>query len=189
MKNKSKPASGIINGHEYVDLGLSVKWATCNVGADSPSEYGNYYAWGETKTKSEYTEENSVTYKKKRMGSIAGDPQYDAATANWGSPWRMPTAEEIDELIHKCKWEWTTQDGVKGYKITGPNGNSIFFPAAGWRYWMPSMTVGESGYYWGATPYEGGVSCACTLSFNGNYFYKYWNGNRYDGQTVRPVSE
>ncbi|MCD8303544.1 MAG: hypothetical protein LUC86_01770, partial [Prevotellaceae bacterium] len=125
--------SGYINGHEYVDLGLSVKWATCNVGGSYPSVYGDYYAWGETSTKSSYDEDNCKTYNVS-MGSIAGNSSYDAARANWGGTWRLPTADEIDELIDKCDWEWTTRGGHAGYKVTGPNGNSIFLPAAGWRY-------------------------------------------------------
>ena len=118
------------DGHEYVDLGLSVKWATCNVGASKPEEYGDYFAWGETSTKEEYTEENSLTYGKK-MSDIAGNAQYDAARANWGGSWRMPTEYEWQELIDKCKWEWGKVTGVKVNKVTGPNGNSIFLPAAG----------------------------------------------------------
>ncbi len=86
-------SDGKPEGHEYVDLGLSVKWATCNVGATKPEEYGNYYAWGETATKSEYTEDNSLTYGK-QMRDISGNAQYDAATANWGGTWRMPTNDE-----------------------------------------------------------------------------------------------
>ena len=91
------------NGHEYVDLGLSVMWATCNVGANSPEECGGYYAWGETKTKNVYSFENSKTYDKK-IADFSGDAQYDAATANWGGLWRMPTKAEADELL-RCKWE------------------------------------------------------------------------------------
>lgn len=103
-----------INGHEYVDLGLpsGLKWATCNVGANSPSEYGDYYAWGETTTKTSYTYENSKTYNKK-IGDIGGNASYDAARANWGGTWRMPTKEEFDELLNKCTCTWTTQGGKK----------------------------------------------------------------------------
>ena len=119
-------ATGSIRGHDYVDLGLSVKWATCNVGATSPSGYSDYFAWGETSPKSEYTEGNSVTYKK-NMGDIAGDSRYDAARANWGGSWRMPTAAEIKELANKCKTRWTTYNGHKGHLVMGPNGKSIFF--------------------------------------------------------------
>ena len=91
-----------LNGHEWVDLGLSVRWATCNVGASVPLEYGDYYAWGEIETKMEYTEENSVT-SGVELDDISGNPQYDVATANWGEGWRMPTEQELDELTDKCR--------------------------------------------------------------------------------------
>ena len=87
-----------------VDLGLSVKWATVNIGATLPADYGNYYAWGETETKDEYTEDNSVTYGDSSFGDISGDATYDAATANWGSSWRMPTYDEFKELLNDCTW-------------------------------------------------------------------------------------
>ena len=92
-----KPTRGTISGHEWVDLDLSVKWATTNVGASSPSDYGYYFAWGETSTKSEYTEANSRT-RKTSMGDIAGNDAYDAARANWGGTWRLPTKAECEEL-------------------------------------------------------------------------------------------
>ena len=113
---------------EPVDMGLSVKWATCNVGANTPEEYGNYYAWGETSTKSNYDEDNCKTWKR-RMSDIRGNSSYDAARANWGSNWRLPTASEFEELIDNCDYQWTTQNGVKGVRFTSKrNGNSIFFP-------------------------------------------------------------
>ncbi len=179
--------TGYINGHEYVDLGLSVKWATCNVGASSASGYGNYYAWGETSTKSEYTQENSKTYGKS-LGNIAGNSKYDAARANWGGTWRLPTAREIDELVNKCTWTCTSQGGHNGYKITGPNGNSIFLPAAGWRDLTSLRYAGERGLYWGATPMEGYPSSAWSLFFDSGDFNRY-PGTRSLGQSVRPVSE
>ena len=138
---KPDGSDGKHEGHGYVDLGLSVKWATCNVGATSPEDYGDYFAWGETETKSEYTEENSATYglsisQLESQGYIDGagnlNPQYDAAAANWGGDWRMPTVAEMWELINNCTWTWTTQNGVSGYNVEGPNGNSIFLPAAGY---------------------------------------------------------
>lgn len=176
-------------GHGYVDLGLSVKWATCNVGASKPEDYGNYYAWGETTTKSSYTESNSKTYGKK-MGDIAGNSSYDAATANWGGDWRMPTEKEMRELIDKCTWTWTTQNGVKGYKVTSKtNGNSIFLPAAGLRDGSSLHYAGRFGYYWSSTPsdyYD--VVYAYSL-----YFYsggqRMGNDDRYYGQSVRLVVE
>ncbi|MCD8304571.1 MAG: protein kinase [Prevotellaceae bacterium] len=182
------PATGTINGHGYVDLGLSVKWATCNVGASSPEGYGNYYAWGETSTKSSYTEDNSATYEKS-IGEISGNASYDAARANWGSSWRLPTASEIDELINKCQRTWTTMGGHAGYKVTGPNGNSIFLPAAGWRYGTSLYYAGEYGYYWSATPYGSDTQDAYYLYFSSGDFYRSNGYRRYDGQSVRAVSE
>ncbi len=185
---KAKPTTGTIAGHDWVDLGLSVKWATCNVGASSPSAYGNYYAGGETTTKSEYTEGNCKTYNK-NLSDIAGNPQYDAARANWGSPWRMPTKKEMQELVDKCTWTWTTIDGHNGYKVTSKtNGNSIFLPAAGWRHGSSSLNVGELGLYWSSSPYESGTHSAYSLGFYGGYHRVDW-GNRYGGRSVRPVSE
>ncbi len=180
-------ASGTINGYEYVDLDLSVKWARYNVGATSPSGYGDYFAWGETKTKSEYTEENSETYGKE-MGDISGDARYDAARANWGSTWRLPTAEEIDELKNKCKWKWAKIGNYVGWKVTGPNGNSIFLPAAGYRYGSSLYYQGSYGNFWSSTPYEGSTDRACYLYFGSGSFLRGWYYRRH-GFSVRPVSE
>ena len=174
-----------INGHEYVDLGLSVKWATCNVGASKPEDYGNYYAWGETNTKSSYTKENSKTCGK-QMNDIKGNPQYDAARANWGGTWRLPTEAELEELKNKCTWKWTTQNGVKGYKVTGPNGKSIFLPAAGYRSGSSLYNAGEYGYYWSSSPDESGS--ARGLYFDSGYQIVGWL-SRFNGRSVRPVSE
>lgn len=142
--------SGSINGHDYVDLGLSVKWATCNVGADSPEEYGDYYAWGETSTKSSYTEKNSKAYGK-NIDDIKGNSYYDVARANWGGKWRMPTKKEIQELKEKCTWTWTAIGSHSGYKVTGPSGKSIFLPAAGLRD-KSLKYANERGYYLSSTP-------------------------------------
>ena len=178
---------GRLNGHEWVDLGLSVLWATSNVGASSPSDYGDYYAWGETKTKSSYTEGNSKTYNVV-MPDISGEPKYDAATANWGEGWRMPTDEELEELIDKCDWQWTTQGGHNGYKVTGPNGNSIFLPAAGRRYGTSLNYAGGIGHYWSSTPYGSDTLDAYRLGFYSGNHNVFWYG-RYGGQSVRPVSD
>ena len=172
-----------INGHEYVDLGLSVKWATCNVGANKPEDYGNYYAWGETYS---YTSGNSKTYGK-QMNDIKGNSQYDAARDNWGGTWRLPTKAELQELGNKCTWKWTTQNGVKGYKVTGPNGNSIFLPAAGY-YGSSLDDAGELGYYWSSTP-DGSISYfAYRLYFDSSGHYVL-NIIRSLGLSVRPVAE
>ena len=179
---------GTINGHDYVDLGLSVKWATCNVGASSPGDYGNHYAWGETSTKSSYDTDNSATYGK-QMGSIAGNPTYDVARKKWGSPWRLPTKAEFDELVDNCTWTWTTQNGHNGYKVTSKkNGNSIFLPAAGYRDGTSSGSQGTDGYYWSATPYKSGDYGAYYLYFYEGYRYSDWFYSFY-GRSVRPVSQ
>lgn len=178
---------GNINGHEYVDLGLSVKWATCNVGASKPEDYGNYYAWGETGTKSSYTDDNSKTYGK-QMYDIKGNSLYDAARANWGGTWRLPTKAELEELNNKCTWKWTTQNGVKGYKVTGPNGNSIFLPAAGYRYGSSLKEAGEGGFYWSSTPEENDSHYVYYLGF-GCIGHNLDDDRRYFGMSVRPVSE
>ena len=176
-----------INGHEYVDLGLSVKWATCNVGASQPEQYGHYYAWGETKTKAEYTIKNSKT-RKTNIGDIKGTSR-DVAYVKWGGTWRMPTEAEFQELMDNCDYEWTTLNGVKGGNFTSKkNGKSIFLPAAGWRYGTSLGDAGSSGYYWSSTPYESNTQGAYDLYFD-SFSHDWFWGGRYDGQSVRPVSE
>ena len=195
------PTDGTINGYAYVDLGLpsGLKWATCNVGASSPEDYGNYYAWGETTTKSTYIKDNSLTYglsnsQLQSQGYIDGSgnltPSHDAATANWGGSWRMPTETELEELEDKCTWTWTTQNGVKGCKLTGPNGNHIFLPAAGYRYGSSLYYDGDDGYYWSSSPNDGNGGCfAHSLFFYDGGENAGWNDVRGCGLTVRPISE
>ena len=159
-----------------VDLGLSVKWATVNIGATLPADYGNYYAWGETETKDEYTEDNSVTYGDSSFGDISGDATYDAATANWGSSWRMPTKTECQELVDDCTWTWTTQENsdgeeINGYLVEGTNGNSIFLPAAGARDGSSLDSAGTRGYYWSSTSYASLSNDAYGHDFNSSYHY------------------
>ena len=178
---------GVVDGHFCVDLGLpsGLKWATCNVGATSPEAYGDYFAWGETTTKAEYTSVNCKTYDK-TMNDISGNAQYDAARANWGGDWRMPTYDELNELRTKCTWTWTTQNGGNGYKVTGPSGASIFLPAAGRRDWASLSNAGYYGGYWSSS--SGNDSYANYLYFSSssrgvNISYRYY------GRTVRPVIE
>ena len=182
---------GEIAGHYYVDLGLpsGVKWATCNVGASSPEDYGDYFAWGETSPKAEYSWENSVT-NGEQMSDISGDAQYDAATANWGGSWRMPTKEQMEELVEHCEWEWTQVNGVNGAKVIGPNGSCIFLPAAGFRDGSSFFHDGYDGFYWSSTPYD--------YYYDLNYAYNLYfiTGDedvnlsyRYYGLTVRPITE
>ena len=177
-----------ISGHGYVDLGLSVKWATMNVGASSPEDYGSYFAWGETSVKSSYTGDNCSTYGKS-IGDIGGT-SLDAARANWGGSWRLPTIEEFQELLDNCNWTWTTLNGKAGYEVVSKkNGNSIFLPAAGARYETSLYDAGSFGYYRNSTPFSGDTDDACILYFCSSrhdlgLFY-----SRYFGYTVRPVSE
>ena len=189
-KQKRDYERGFINGHQFVDLGLSVKWATCNVGASSPSGYGNYYAWGETSTKIEYTVETYKHYRNGKyvnIGSNISGTKYDAARVNWGATWRMPTLEEIKELKEKCTWAWTTLNGINGYRVTGPNGKNIFLPPAGDRGSTYLGEAGTFGNYWSATP--GGDNClAHGLLFHSHY-YDWGRDSRHYGRTVRPVSE
>ena len=187
-KAREARLQGSHNGYEWVDLGLSVKWATCNVGANSPSDYGDYYAWGETSTKSSYDTDNSKTYGKS-MGNIGGNSSYDVARYRWGGSWRLPTKAELEELKTKCTWTWTTQGGHNGYKVTSKtNGKSIFLPTAGWRDGASPIYVGESGYYWSSSPHESNTRSAYSL-----YFYS--SGHDVDwyrrslGFSIRPVVE
>ena len=177
-----------INGHEYIDLGLpsGLKWSTCNVGANKPEEYGNYYAWGETSPKNEYTTENSSTYFK-QMEDFSGNPKYDVATAKWGGSWRMPTKEDMEELNYCCEWEWTQVNGVYGSKVIGPNGKSIFFPSAGYRDGSSLYYAGE-GYCWSSTPNDYFDGSAFSLSFDSDDHCMY-DSKRYYGLSVRPVLE
>lgn len=186
-----------------IDLGLSVKWASCNVGAERPEEYGNYYAWGETEPKTKYDwstykycrgSYNSMT--KYCTSSSYGivddktvlDPSDDAATVNWGGSWRMPTRAEQDELRSKCKWTWTTQNGVKGYKVVGPNGNSIFLPAAGFMYGTSLYDVGSNGYYWSSSLYTSNPASAYSVDFHLSNVSRYSSSRNY-GRSVRPVCQ
>lgn len=182
------------NKHEAVDLGLSVKWASCNVGANSPEKHGGYYAWGETEEKSDYSQE---TYKHidsggyKYIGSnICGSP-YDVAHMKWGGSWRMPTLEEIEELCNKCCWKRTSVKNITGYRVTGPNGNSIFLPATGTfngtKVYYPEI----QGLIWSGSLSKISRSHAYGLGYfflNGNS-YECEENYRHLGRTVRPVTE
>ena len=196
--------TGTENGYEWVDLGLlsGVKWATCNVGANSPEEYGDYFAWGEVEPKDEYS---WSTYKwcdgradaltKYNGQSSYGATDYknfldvedDAAAVNLGGTWRTPTKMEFDELHGQCFWNWTTINGVDGYQVVGPNGNSIFLPAAG-MYCdndLGSFNIGSWGYYW--TSLLDFSMNAYSSIFNNSSHYCYRNYTRIDGFPVRAV--
>ena len=181
------------NGYEYVDLGLpsGVMWATYNVGASSPEGYGDYYAWGETTTKSDYSKSsyqyhNGSDYV--NIGSNISGTRYDVARAQWGGSWRMPTKAEFQELIDRCTWTWTTYNNVNGCKVTGPNGNSIFLPAAGYREGTGLGDRGSRGHYWSGSLDERFQGCAYLLYFGSGDRHVFSIFREY-GCSVRPVME
>lgn len=194
-----------INGHAYVDLGLSVKWATCNVGATSPEEVGEYFAWGETVSKSWY---DWSTYKlcggsretmnkycsKSSFGTIDDKTQLDleddAARINWGGSWRMPTKEEQDELrnTNNCEWFFQRINGVSGYTVKSKkNGNTIFLPIAGY-YNENKNLMTANGYYWSSTLYTDYCNNARLLQLTSDNISSSL-APRYYGYPIRPVSE
>lgn len=199
-----KPGNGSADGHDYVDLGLpsGIKWATCNVGASSPEEYGFYYAWGETNTKGTYNGSSYIWYDQTQevftkytweSNVITLESADDAATANWGDKWRMPTRDEFVELQSNCNWQWTTQNSINGWLVKGSNGNSIFLPASGGKYDGNIVYVGETGHYWTSSLaknssyyYEDESSCAKSCVFD-DCNIEFRNFNRCEGLSVRPV--
>ena len=183
-------------GLEAVDLGLTsgTKWANMNVGANAPEEYGGYYAWGETEEKDVYEIDTYAYYYYQNgdyvnigddIADIAGT-KYDVATSKWGSDWQMPTNDQIKELLDNTTHTWTTQNGVNGRLFTGPNGNSIFLPAAGYRWDEYLYNAGSYGYYWSSTQYPSNSYGAYDLSFDSGSAD--WDGSyRHFGFSVRPV--
>lgn len=187
--------------HEFVDLGLSVKWATCNIGANAPEEHGDYFAWGEIEPKEDYEwwaykwckgRENNLT-------KYCNDPSYgtvdnkqvldledDVAHALWGDNWRMPTKSEFEELYTKCNWTWITVNGVKGLKVTGENGNSIFLPTTGFYYSDNQFDATSYGCYWSSTLNTKLTVGASSLYFNSGMVYLF-NVSHCNGQPVRAV--
>ncbi len=204
-----QPTTGTLNGHDWVDLGLpsGTKWATCNVGADTPEGYGDYFAWGETATKETY---NWSTYRYSNGGEgyneltkYCNNAEFgyngftdalttlevadDAAAVNWGSGWRMPTRNEMNELFNNCTHEWVTQNGVNGRKFTGSNGNSIFIPATGRRLDGSLDFDGFYGDYWSSSLYDSSPDLTWGLDFDLYGNYNVYGIDRSYGFPVRPV--
>lgn len=197
------------NGQEYVDLGLpsGLKWATCNVGATKPEEYGCYYAWGETTTKSSYGWESykwcngsDDTQTKYCSNASYGQNGFtddkivleladDVAYANLGGSWRMPTSAEWTELREKCTWRWTTLNGVNGFEVKGTNGNFIFLPMAGMRFDNQLEYTGSSGYYWSSSLYSDDPRSACSVFLESSIVYMELDFPRCYGLSVRAVCE
>ena len=201
IKTEAEGACDNDNHVHAVDLGLpsGLKWACCNVGATAPEEYGGYYAWGETEEKSRHywgtykyyndkdgdgvLDSDEFTY----IGSDISGTQYDVAHVKWGGKWRMPTLDEIKELKDNCTGTWTTLNGVNGNRVTGPNGNSIFLPAAGYRGGQEVKSQGSIGYYWSSSLSSFYSDFAYDLYFGGSYLGWSSNGYRFYGHSVRPV--
>ena len=193
--------------HDYVDLGLpsGTLWATCNLGADNPEDYGDYFAWGETAPKQQY---DWTTYKwggydsggafhldkyntDSQYGPIDNnlelDPVDDAAYVNWGSSWRMPTMGQQQELVEECAWLWTTRNGVNGYMITGPNGNTMFLPASGAYRENMVWWEGNNGHYWSNTLYDYAPFNSYCIQFFSASYSNWYADRRSEGRSVRPV--
>ena len=189
-----KPDDPILTPGKVVDLGLSVYWGSCNLGAESPEESGNFYSWGETSPKSSYGKENYAYYDKSttqyvNIGSNISGTQYDAAKVNLGGSWRMPTEEEFQELKSTCTWKWTQVNNINGYKITAANGNSIFLPAAG-CYWDGSTKIDENEEcrYWTSTAHKNEEYSYALLMSPANLFSDIMGSERYNGLPIRPVT-
>ncbi len=186
------------NNHPHlIDLGLpsGTKWACCNVGSVTPEEYGGHYAWGEIEEKNYYSwgtyEYCNGSYKTCfYLGEDIAGTQYDVAHVKWGDPWRMPSVEQIDELIDNCSREWATQNGVNGTLVTGPNSATIFIPAAGYRtHDFGHNAEGMYGLYWSSSLYPGGSGGdAYILEFSSER-WSHYDDYRYNGNSVRAVAK
>lgn len=209
---KEEPAGegqgNVLNDHEWMDLGLpsGTLWATMNLGASSPEKYGDYYAWGEVATKSYFTFASYTLSKdpdgytryvpKAKAGVFGYDGFYDtltslaedddAARAVWGEGWEMPTYEQMQELLTCCTWVWTQLNGINGYRVYGPNGQSIFLPASGSRSVSHKVGVGKCTFLWLRDLYTPNPSMGCCLYLNERMYYLS-TSLRYLGQVVRPV--
>ena len=173
-----------------IDLGLpsGTKWACCNVGASKPEDYGGYYRWGETNPLVLGETPAAYPYDGVDIGDNISGTQYDAATANWGTPWRMPTIEQIQELLEYCTNVLVEQDGVNGRKFTGTNGATIFLPAAGYDWNSILYDIGSTGGYWSSTSWTfNSIQCACCLNVYLDRAEWQDNSGRLAGLSVRPV--
>ena len=179
-------ATGEAGGHATVDLGLSVVWAQVNLGGERVGDYGDFYAWGEVGVKEDYTDETCSTYRV-YFTRIEGDASHDAAAAAWGEGWRLPTKEEMLELVDSCEWTWTAIGETTGYRVTGPSGASIFLPAAGCMNSTDHNYEFDGGYYWTGTTEDAiFLQQAHGLGFNCEKQSVEGTGRGY-GQSVRAV--
>ena len=204
-KKDNAEGDGVFNGHTYVDLGLpsGTLWAVCNVGANTPEDYGGHFAWGETQTKATYSWNtykwcndggfltkycNMIEYGYNGLSDNLTTllTEDDAATAKWGNGWRMPTYEQWQELHDNTTSTWIALNGVNGRLFTASNGHSIFLPAAGYRNRSSLYDADTCGYYWSRSLYASDPSDAWYFYFGSDYtdVDSYY---RRSGRTVRPV--
>ena len=200
-KDKDEPVTP--DNHEYVDLGLpsGTLWATCNIGATIPEDMGDYFAWGETAPKEVYDMDNYKWYNSSsdkltkyctddKYGTVDNKtellPEDDAAYVNWGPMWRMPTLDQQQELIERCTWQWVEKNGVYGRLVTGPNGNTLFLPAADYRGDNSLNNVQSIGAYWSRTLDSGSPSGLYFRNFEWESVYLF-SHIRSNGFAVRPV--
>ena len=169
-----------------VDLGLPSGniWAGWNLGADSIGQIGNYYSWGELEPKKEYTK-NTYKYQGKILEEDIASTEYDVVSSLWGGNWHIPTKDDFAELINNCKQEWVTYGDISGYKFIGPNGKSIFFPAAGCFENMSPFNQNSYGYYWTSIDNVKGFRANNLSFYKGRLVIDKYN--RYAGLTIRPV--
>lgn len=207
-KSFTTGASGAFVAGKAIDLGLSVKWANYNVGASKPEEYGGLYGWGDPTGEclwqcAEYYygwyADTYYCYRQYAGGNPPDDisgSEWDYARIAWGSPWRMPTHGEMSELIEKCAWEIYTENGVRGAKVTGPNGNAIFLPFTGYRFGDTYRLQNEIGHYWTSTLDDNPTRhLSCSLFIDGRYvtlvyeLHDYPGSFIYQGSSIRPVRD
>ena len=180
-----------LTDERIVDLGLSVKWANCNVGANEPQDYGDYFAWGEVTPKQSFSANNYQYYTNGSFVDIGNDisgTQYDAATHNMGEGWRMPTKAEYEELINKCQWKFVNFRGQRGWKVTGPNGNMIFLPAAGSMLYDWNEDESINGFYWSSNVADNNREVHTLFTTMRDYKMYYSHMNRFEGRTIRAVT-
>lgn len=190
--------SGKVGNHDCVDLGLSVKWATCNIDATAPEDYGSYFAWGELSKKDSYTLENYSLYQNgsyANYGNDISETMHDAAYVKWGNKWRMPTYQECKELEEKCSCSWVTFKGIEGCLLTGPNGNKLFIPASGRIGGTIKGFEKKLVNVWGSVLWPWGnhyditqCSSAVAISIAPDRQPSFENLNRYVGCPIRPVT-
>lgn len=207
VNNEKKNESNESAKCEAVDLGLTsgTKWASCNVGADAPESYGDYFAWGETKSKEVYSDTTYAYYvvadsvaadssaKKiwKYIGADIAGTEYDAATVNMGAEWTMPNESQCKELVYECEWTWTEVNGVKGYNVAGKNGNSIFLPASGLRGAADVVNNDKIGGFWSSTlaenPETSGDFAMAVYFYSESHAVE--KGGRGYGRAIRAVAK